>query len=390
MAQVYAEATSKTTQPWWRRLINAIPANRALTAVGAVAVVAALVFGIWGTPGRKQASPAPISYTVSGGTSQQSVTGTLDVDTAANQSVLTVHGPRPPAEHRGLRGMAHPRHGAPKGVAFLAPSRHRRRVDGGGERRVSPATRRIAATNEPTGGSPAPTGPQVLIGQLTSILRRAEGRADLRRFSAIAGRTRLIPGVVDDHAPLAFAIALPDTLSLGLGQIGLSFHAQAADACEWRLPRVTATPTAAAASVTTVPPATACTRRSSPSERSVAATPRLRAPAIARGVDALPGLRVEPPRIERVADLDAGVEHRSHVSRSREGGQIALQRGVETVGRGHEPDLVSRSAGSGAPSRRRSAVRARKVRSFTAPSLRSITSAISRLRSSPPKRSRIA
>jgi anti-sigma-K factor RskA len=166
MAQVYAEATSKTTQPWWQRLINAIPANRALTAVGAVAVVAALVFGIWGTPGRKQASPTT-SYAVSGGTSQQSVTGTLDVDTTANQSVLTVHGLAPLPSTEVYEVWLIPANGAPKGVAFLAPS-----PTGGGWTAVVNASLAgydsIAATNEPTGGSPAPTGPQVLIGQLTS------------------------------------------------------------------------------------------------------------------------------------------------------------------------------------------------------------------------------
>ena len=66
------------------------------------------------------------------------------------------------------------------------------------------------------------------------------------------------------------------------------------------------------------------------------------------------------------------------------------ERGVEAILDVHEPDLESRSAGIGAPRRRRSAVSARKVSSFTAPSLLPMISAISRLRRSPPKRSRIA
>ena len=58
MAQVYAEATASVALPWWRRLIAAIPANRAFTAAGAVAVVAAIAFGIWAVAGRG-ASTAP-------------------------------------------------------------------------------------------------------------------------------------------------------------------------------------------------------------------------------------------------------------------------------------------------------------------------------------------
>jgi len=166
MAQVYAEATSKITQPWWQRFVNAIPANRAITAVGALAVVAALVFGIWGMPGRRQVSPTT-SYTVSGGTSQESVTGTLDVDTTANESVLTVQGLAPLPTTQVYEVWLIPAHGAPKGVAFLAPnpagSTWTAVVSGSLNGYDS-----IAATNEPTGGSPAPTGSQVLIGQLMS------------------------------------------------------------------------------------------------------------------------------------------------------------------------------------------------------------------------------
>jgi anti-sigma-K factor RskA len=166
MAQVYAEATSESTQPWWQRLIAAIPANRAITAVGAVAVVAALVFGIWGMPGRRSAS-TQLSYAVSGGTSQESVSGTLDVDTTGNQSVLTVHGLALLPSTEVYEVWLIPAHGAPKGVAFLSPS-----PSGGGWTAVVNGSLdgydSVAATNEPAGGSPAPTGSQVLIGQLSA------------------------------------------------------------------------------------------------------------------------------------------------------------------------------------------------------------------------------
>jgi anti-sigma-K factor RskA len=164
MAQVYAEATTKTAQPWWQRLLNAIPANRAITAVGALAVVVALVLGIWGMPGRRQVSPA-ISYAVSGGTSQESVSGTLDVDMQTKQSVLTVHGLAPLPSTEVYEVWLIPAHGAPRGVAFLTPN-----PAGGNWTAVVDVSLAgfdsIAATNEPAGGSPGPTGSQVLIGQL--------------------------------------------------------------------------------------------------------------------------------------------------------------------------------------------------------------------------------
>jgi anti-sigma-K factor RskA len=166
MAQVYAESSPKANRPWWQRLVDAIPANRAITAVGALAVVAALVFGIWGMPGRRSAV-TPVSYPVSGGTSQESVTGTLVADTAANESVLTVHGLAPLPSNQVYEVWLIPGHGAPKGVAFLAPT-----PSGGGWTAVVSGSLEgydsVAATNEPVGGSPAPTGAQVLIGQLTS------------------------------------------------------------------------------------------------------------------------------------------------------------------------------------------------------------------------------
>ena len=164
MAQVYGEATSKAPLPWWRRLVSAIPANRAITVVAAAAVAAAIVLALWGVTGQRSI-PAPVSYVVSGGTSQQSVAGTLAVDAARRQSILTVHGLAPLPRAEVYEVWLIPAHGPPKGVAFLAPS-----PSGGFWTAVVNGSldgySTIAATNEPSGGSPGPTGSQVLIGQL--------------------------------------------------------------------------------------------------------------------------------------------------------------------------------------------------------------------------------
>jgi anti-sigma-K factor RskA len=164
MAQVYGEATSKAPAPWWRRLVTAIPANRAITVVGAAALAAAVVIAIWGMAGRGP-TPAPVSYVVSGGTSQQSVTGTLAVDATRTQSVLTVHGLAALPRTEVYEVWLIPGHGAPKGVAFLTPDPSGSVWTAVVNRSLAGYTT-IAATNEPTGGSTGPTGSQVLIGQL--------------------------------------------------------------------------------------------------------------------------------------------------------------------------------------------------------------------------------
>ncbi len=162
MAQVYAEATATKPLPWWRRLVAAIPANRALTLAGAVGVAAAIALGIWGATGR-QAAVAPVAYMVSGTTAA----GTLSVDTAAKQAVLTVQGLAPLPAAKVYEVWLIPDQGSPKGVAFLSPG-----VTGSAWTAVVQGSltgyKSIAASVEPAGGSPTPSQTVVLSGQLTS------------------------------------------------------------------------------------------------------------------------------------------------------------------------------------------------------------------------------
>jgi anti-sigma-K factor RskA len=160
MAQVYAEATASARLPWWRRVLAAIPASRTFTAVGAVAVVAAIVFGIFALAGRN-ASPPPVAYTVSGTTA----TGTLAVNTAGTQAVLTVKGLAALPSTEAYEVWLIPPRGSPKGVAFLSPG-----LGDGPWTAVVPGSlagyKSIAATVEPAGGSPTPSNTEVLSGQL--------------------------------------------------------------------------------------------------------------------------------------------------------------------------------------------------------------------------------
>jgi anti-sigma-K factor RskA len=159
MAQVYAEASGPAAPPWWRRLFESIPTGRAFPVVGAVAVVAAIVFGIWGATGRS--TQQPVAYMVSG----TSATGTLDVS-GGTQGVLTVKGLNPLPATEVYEVWLIPKQGSPQGVAFLTPG-----PNGGPWTAVMhgnmAAYKSIAATVEPAGGSPTPSDTEVLSGQLT-------------------------------------------------------------------------------------------------------------------------------------------------------------------------------------------------------------------------------
>lgn len=164
MAQVYGEATGAAPLPWWRRAVNAIPANRAITVAGTLAVAAAVAFAVWGMSER-HAGAGPVAYMVSGTTAQPAVTGTLTLNSAGDQSVLTVQGLEAPTGNQVYEVWLIPKDGSPKGVAFLSPA-----LSGGDWTAVVNGSltgyATIAATNEPAGGSPGPTGTQVLSGQL--------------------------------------------------------------------------------------------------------------------------------------------------------------------------------------------------------------------------------
>ena len=160
MAQVYAESSAPVPLPWWRRLFDSIPTSRAFTVVGAAAVVAAIVFGVWGATGRN--SPQTVAFRVSGTTAM----GTLDVS-GGTQGVLTVTGLAPLPATEVYEVWLIPRQGSPKGVAFLSPG-----PNGGPWTAVMngdmAAFTSVAATVEPAGGSATPSDTEVLSGQLTS------------------------------------------------------------------------------------------------------------------------------------------------------------------------------------------------------------------------------
>ncbi|TMB89010.1 MAG: anti-sigma factor [Chloroflexi bacterium] len=176
MAQVYAEAVGgpgAVRRSRWRHFLDRIPASRALSIAGAGALAAAVALLVWeNTGGRPAVAPHEVSYRVMGTTADPSASGTLTFDPAQSIAELTVRGlPQLPATATAAPHVYEvwliPGAGAPMPAGFLTlqPS-------GGTWTAVLSADIRkyqtVAATIEPYGGSPGPTGTQVLSGQLGS------------------------------------------------------------------------------------------------------------------------------------------------------------------------------------------------------------------------------
>lgn len=163
MARVYSEAAGRPTRAWWRRAIDAIPASRGLTAAGALGVAVAIALATWIAVGQRPETAVDVAVT---GTASELVTGNVVAQGPSADAVLTVHGLNPPRATSSVYEVwLIPAGGAPRGVAFLSAS-----PGGDTWTAVIPGGiagyQTIAATVEPAGGSPGPTGAVVLSGQL--------------------------------------------------------------------------------------------------------------------------------------------------------------------------------------------------------------------------------
>jgi hypothetical protein len=104
MARIHAEAAGRASTAsardgvrWYRRLWRAIPAGRPLTLAGGIATVVAVALAVWslGAPGGS--SSVAVRVPACGAASAPNASCLLVYDTAAHQSVLTVHGLATPA-----------------------------------------------------------------------------------------------------------------------------------------------------------------------------------------------------------------------------------------------------------------------------------------------------
>ena len=169
MAEVYAGGTHRRRERWWTSLWNRVPQSRGFTVAGTLAAAAAVALAVWGST--RPTAPQPESFAVVASTSAPQAQGTLTYFPSSKTSVLTVSdmpkpqgvGSAPPNVYElwliGGNGSAHP-------AAFLteSPLTHTwsASIPADLTQFVS-----VAATSELYGGSPQPTGPQLLSVQLS-------------------------------------------------------------------------------------------------------------------------------------------------------------------------------------------------------------------------------
>lgn len=169
LAVVHAEAAGRGSarQPWWRRLWNAVPSSRTWSATGLAGLAAATALAIWTFAVPHGPSPtAPLSTHACGLTAQPTACGTLTYLPASREAVLTVQGLAPiPVVDGRPTGVYEVwlirRNGAAQPAAFLVPAPERKVWTAAIVSDVGDAIA-VATTLEPPGGSPQPTGTEVL------------------------------------------------------------------------------------------------------------------------------------------------------------------------------------------------------------------------------------
>jgi len=171
MARVYAESEGVlATRSPLRRLLQRIPASRPLTVAGSAAAAAAVALLVWMNTGGRTPTTVPVrQFAVSGTTADPAASGTLAYNPATSQAVLTVRGlPQPPGFGRSVYEVwLVPVEGAPVAAAFITEQ-----PAGATWTAVISGDvthyKMLAATVEPVGGSPGPTGTEVFSADLTT------------------------------------------------------------------------------------------------------------------------------------------------------------------------------------------------------------------------------
>lgn len=164
LEQVYGDATAHHGRPWWRRAANPMSATRALVAAGILA--SGLAIAVVARSAIEQHVTIATEVTVTGTTAYPSVSGTLIEQSPSSGDVLTVHDLAPLASNKSVYEVwLISSDGALRPAAFLSQvpgaSAWTAVISGG-----TAGYRIIAATVEPAGGSPQPSGVEVMIGQL--------------------------------------------------------------------------------------------------------------------------------------------------------------------------------------------------------------------------------
>lgn len=169
MQTVYAEArTSPAQRGWWSTLRPSLPRRRTFSLAAGAMAVAALAAGL---ALALHPAAAVHTYTVFGTTSDPAAHGTLTYDSGSQQAVVKVSGLPAPVSVAGSPAQVYEvwlvrAGGAALGVAFLEQSPTTTSWSTVMHADLAHVVA-VAATAEPAGGSPQPTGPQLLTVQVT-------------------------------------------------------------------------------------------------------------------------------------------------------------------------------------------------------------------------------
>ena len=176
MRAVYAEAEEAgrraaavaETRPWWQRLWTAVPAARGFTVLAAAAVVAVIAVTSWSVINKQSAAPVAVSLAATA--SAPRAHGQLVYDRGGTQAVLTVTGLPAPATIASRDAVYEVWLVRPDGAA-VAAAYLSQEPDGNWSAAVYGDMSKysiVAATAEPPGGSPTPSGVRVIQAPLNN------------------------------------------------------------------------------------------------------------------------------------------------------------------------------------------------------------------------------
>lgn len=171
MRAVYADAEQQGRRSaatergaWWQRLWTGLPAARGFTVLAAAAVVAVMAVTSWSVINRSSPAPAPVAVSLAATPAAPGARGQLVYDQGGTEAVLTVTGLPAPATIASGDAVYEVWMVRPDGAA-VAAAYLSQEPDGSWSAVVHGAMTTysmVAATVEPSGGSPAPTGLKVI------------------------------------------------------------------------------------------------------------------------------------------------------------------------------------------------------------------------------------
>lgn len=176
MRAVYAEAAQAKEQSakarpstWWARAWQVLPASRGFTVAAAAAAVAVIALASWKVTSGQPAAPPSVAVALAATQAAPHAHGVLTYDRGSRDAVLTATGLPSPSSVVAGRAVYEVwlirSNGSAVAAAYLSHN-----PDGTWSAAVHgdlSAYSVVAATPEPAGGSPTPTGAKVIEGSLT-------------------------------------------------------------------------------------------------------------------------------------------------------------------------------------------------------------------------------